>query len=55
MKQWTILISLTVFLLTPLTSIFSAETPLKIVNVAGSGGVTVAASPRSETARRGIS
>src|SRR5215207_78407 len=34
MKRWTILISLTIFLLTPLTSIFPAETPLKIVNVA---------------------
>jgi NitT/TauT family transport system substrate-binding protein len=34
MKRWTILISLTIFLLSPLTSIFPAETPLKIVNVA---------------------
>jgi NitT/TauT family transport system substrate-binding protein len=34
MKKWTILISLTGFLVSPLTLIFSAETPLKIINVA---------------------
>src|ERR671910_3663068 len=34
MKRWTIIISLAGFLLCPLTSTFSAETPLKIVNVA---------------------
>jgi NitT/TauT family transport system substrate-binding protein len=34
MKQWIILISLTAFLLSPLALTFSAETPLKIINVA---------------------
>src|ERR671918_1250061 len=34
MKQWTILISLTALLLSPLTPIFAAQTPLKIINVA---------------------
>ena len=34
MKRWTIIISLAGFLLCPLTSTFSAETPLKIINVA---------------------
>jgi NitT/TauT family transport system substrate-binding protein len=34
MKRWTILISLIVFLLSPLALIFSAETPPKIINVA---------------------
>src|SRR5262250_3370178 len=34
MKQWLILISLTAFLLSPLALTFSAETPLKIINVA---------------------
>jgi NitT/TauT family transport system substrate-binding protein len=34
MKQWIILISLTAFLLSPLPLTFSAETPLKIINVA---------------------
>lgn len=34
MKRWTILISLTALLLSPLTPIFSADAPLKIINVA---------------------
>jgi hypothetical protein len=34
MKRWTILISLTAFLLSPLTSAFPAEMPSKIINVA---------------------
>ena len=34
MKQWLILISLTAFLLSPLALTFSAEIPLKIINVA---------------------
>jgi len=34
MKRWTILISLTAFFLSPLPPTFSAETPLKIINVA---------------------
>ena len=34
MKRWTILISLTALLLSPLTPIFSADAPPKIINVA---------------------
>ena len=34
MRRWTILISLTIFLLAPRTPMFSAETSLKIINVA---------------------
>ncbi len=43
MKQWTIITSLAGFLLCPLTSTFSAETPLKIVN----GGSAVSLLPNS--------